>query len=318
MFIGGYNNSTYQRTGATSPSLIYGEGNVAITDGCIVLGKNNELKTQQANHVTIVGNSNKAYTGMTIVGHDNSGGNTDNSGFLFGQHLYHVGNIYSSNMVIGQMNNQTVALNKPTFILGCGTNTTTKRKNALEVNYTDCKILNNLQLATDSTAVNAITPPSDPSNPTADEQTLATKAYVASQVPSLAALEGITFKRSYTAVTGQITTLTPNTDHDLETLFSITIPSWATHMIIGYDIGQVQGYVRLALNVSGAYTVLMPDQDISKMYSYNLGWNPTTKELYLSNGFTWTNGTAAVDSGLAFSIMSIRFEGDYTPFPVSP
>ena len=55
------------------------------------------------------------------------------------------------------------------------------RTNALEVNASTTKLLTKLQLATDTTAVNAITPPQDPNNVTQDDMTLVTKSYITSK-----------------------------------------------------------------------------------------------------------------------------------------
>lgn len=78
---------------------------------------------------------------------------------------------------VGQYNNTTTALSNPDFVVGVGTSNS-NRKNAIECNNAATKICNNLRLATDSTEVNAIIPPEIPGEPEADEQVLATKAYV--------------------------------------------------------------------------------------------------------------------------------------------
>ena len=85
--------------------------------------------------------------------------------------------------LIGRYNTNP-SLSDCLFVIGNG-NDSSSKSNALEINASNCKILNNLQLAADATAVNAITPPQDPNNVTVDDQTLVTKSYLSSQIPSL-------------------------------------------------------------------------------------------------------------------------------------
>ena len=96
------------------------------------------------------------------------------------QENYMLGSGLSSNRnylaIIGSHNAAPVIVN-PRVILAAGHNNSTKR-NAIEVGTTSAKILVNLQLAADTTEVNAITPPQDPNNVTTDDQTLVTLGHM--------------------------------------------------------------------------------------------------------------------------------------------
>lgn len=316
-------------------SLAVGIDNRVINNRSFLIGVNNKAlgSSGTANNWLIgdTNTSNAGYSGTFAFGRMNVLNSNDS--FAFGHHntINHsysfaygsfLTSLHQRMHLYGRLNENSTYLTNPVVVVGSGykiLNSDPETVTAFEANNQGLvRLPHGLCLDSNTTIVNAITPPTDPSNPTIDEKTLVTKAYVASQVPSLAALQGITFKRTYTAVTGQITALTPGTDYNIETLFSITIPSWATHMKIGYDISSKQGYIYMNLGVVGNYPILIPDHDTSEMYSFILGWQPSTKELQLSYGYKWSAGFPAIDQNLGFSIMSIRFEGDYTPFPVNP
>ena len=121
-------------------------------------------------------------------------------------------NTYEQAFIVGQYNDSN--LPDVLFAIGCGTDGN-NRKNALSVSNTKFKVLNDLQLNADNTSVNAITAPLDPSNPTTDEQTLATKAYVVSQIPTVPT--DLVLATSYGVSAGN-ETLTPNTPVTLATI----------------------------------------------------------------------------------------------------
>lgn len=77
--------------------------------------------------------------------------------------------------IVGQYNDTN--LPDALFAVGCGTGPN-NRKTALSISNTKFKVLNDLQLATDSTEVNAITPPQDPNNVIQDDKTLVTKSHL--------------------------------------------------------------------------------------------------------------------------------------------
>lgn len=322
-----YSTDSNKNIASGNYSTAHGKKNSCTSTYAFAAGYNNTITNTIDNTAIALGGDNNVAGGIALGMH-----NTITGEGAFGAYLNNrFGNLTDGNrvrFVIGYGNKQTLLFperskNQPApLVIGSGE--VYQRENAIEC-YSNSGVADHSLVAFPTTIclsnkviVNAITPPTDPSNPTIDEKTLATKSYVDSQVPSLAALQGITFKRTYTAVTGQITALTPGTDYNIETLFSITIPSWATHMKIGYDISSKQGYVYMHLGVVGNYPILLPDHDTSEMYSFILSWQPSTKELQLSYGYKWSAGFPAIDQNLGFSIMSIRFEGDYTPFPVTP
>lgn len=167
-FTGGKNN-----TNASENCFVFGQNNntrrVNVNQYCMVVGYGNNLPNTSAREAFIFGQSNTIEQSrqMKIIGDNN----------------YVPNDKYSYSVLVGNYNQTTPTLSHPIFTVACGTSSL--RKNALEIDNTECKILNNLQLATDSTAVNAITPPQDPQNVTADDQTLVTKSYVDNLIASL-------------------------------------------------------------------------------------------------------------------------------------
>lgn len=121
-------------------------------------GSDNSISSGVANSMTL-GTSNSCYHLKTV----SLGNNLTTTA--------------ANQTLVGRYNNTTTALSGPHFVVGVGTSNNAKA-NAIECNNTATKICNNLQLATDSTEVNAIIPPEDPDYPETDERVLATKWYV--------------------------------------------------------------------------------------------------------------------------------------------
>lgn len=115
------------------------------------------------------------------------------------------------------------------FVIGCGNSNT--RKNGLVLTATKCKLVNDLQLNTDDTAVNAITPPQDPQNVTADDQTLVTKSYLTSQIPSLTP-----YSKSQVAYFEEWdnATILPIDGSSISLTTFGTIPTWSNRAIITF------------------------------------------------------------------------------------
>ena len=242
----------------------------------------------------IAGRNNRLIRGVAL-GYNNENGFTNSyvDRIFIGDHLGGVRKhgTYeeaSSLLILGKYNERELHLegNDVVVVVGCGKNTNNK-KTALEINNTECKILNNLQLATDSTAVNAITPPQDPDNVTEDEQTLATKAYVNSHTL------GITVPRADVLLTGQSTSLVVGQDINLTTDLSLTIPSWTKQIRLG--IHNSGGYVEYLLvdNINAHDYVSVTGAGTNDVYNYN----PATTT------FSFVSG------GASMSIVSVRAEG---------
>ena len=221
-----------------------------------------------------------------LLGFQNKLKNTADAAFVYmiGQQLETTSK--GPMFVIGQFNNDTISLSNAKFILACGA-AAGSRKNAIEINTSDCKILHNLQLATDSTAVNAIVAPADPSNPTADEQTLATKAYVDGHTI------GISVNREETLASSANVNISTGNSANLETDFSITIPSWAKQLELGLvNSGGFTEYLTIDATDDDSYASVSGAGTID-VYDYD----HTTKD------FTFTSG------GSSIRISSIRAKG---------
>lgn len=281
-------------------STVIGKNNKVIGGGCeqpFVGGYGNKYTFSGSGHSDnnfIFGTSNemgqvsptKKIRNCALFGFENKLKNTADAGFVYmiGQQLETTSK--GPMFVVGQFNNDTLSLSNAKLILACGA-TTSSRKNAIEINTSDCKILHKLQLASDSTAVNAIVAPSDPSNPTTDEQTLATKAYVDSHSLS------ITVPRAEVLLTGQSTTVANGASISLETDLSLTLPSWTKQIRLG--IHNSGGYVEYLLvdNISAHSYVSVTGAGTIDEYSYD----PATTT------FTFVSG------GTSMSIVSVRAEG---------
>lgn len=163
--IGGYN------TAAGSFSFTVGSGNEANYGATTAIGLANTCNGSES---IAIGHDNTVLEKCYAFGIHNTC-LTDNK-VIVGNNLRTISN--NEMTMYGQYNYNTAALTNPTVIIASGSEN--NPVNAIECNTTTTKVRNNLQLATDSTEVNAITAPlSTPAS--ADDKTVATKAYVDSQ-----------------------------------------------------------------------------------------------------------------------------------------
>lgn len=190
-----YGTDGLANTAEGSYCTTIGKNNKNHGEQCFVGGYGNTLAfTGTSGHCDnnlIFGNSNKmncvdstkTVRSSVILGYNNEFQNAAAASctYMVGENLKHS---KSNTVLLGRYNNSSTSLSSPNIILAAGSSNSV-RKNAIEIDSSNCKILNKLQLATDSTTVNAITSPQDPNNVTTDDQTLATKSYVLSQIPSL-------------------------------------------------------------------------------------------------------------------------------------
>lgn len=277
-------------------STASGYNNKALGNYSFVVGVNNttggEGLYSGGTGTFIAGHDNSNVRGI-VLGYNNQPGFT-NSGtdrIFIGDSLRGVrkhGTYSETNslIILGKLNETELHLegNDGVVVVGCGKNN--NRKTALEINNTECKILNNLQLASDTTHVNAITPPQDPDNVTADDMTLVTKSYT----------RGITVPRAEILLTGQSTSLVVGQAVNLVTDLSLTIPTWAKQ--IRFGIHNSGGYVEYLLvdNISSHSYVSVTGAGTVDVYNYN----PST------NDFSFVSG------GSSMSIVSVRAEGTTT------
>lgn len=143
-----------------------------------------------------------------------------------------------------------------------------------------------IELQSDTTQVNAITPYIDPDNPTADDLTLVTKSY----------RRGLPAQLTNDLVNNQSTSIANGATINLETGFSITFPTWTELIKIGItNSGGYMDYITMAADVNKSYVSVTGAGTID-VYSYNA----STKD------FTFVSG------GSSASILSIRAEGKTT------
>lgn len=226
-FCGGSNNfiKDYEGSAAPKTTFVFGNNNGSsqyrYTD-CCVLGNNNVPSINGHALITIGnGNRDRGYGGATF-----GDGCKNNGAYLYGDHLNVNASGNHPKCIVGSYNKDTYSLSAPRFVIGVGSTDygAGDRKNAIEIDATNCKIINDLQLNTDTTAVNAITPPQDPNNVTQSDKTLATQSYLG------AALTAFTLRSEklleYTDTAQAPTVPTDGTSLD----FSPIIPAWAKHI----------------------------------------------------------------------------------------
>lgn len=210
-FIGGFDNSIVYTGGShCDNNFIFGKTNRANAfnsslqlRNSVILGANCEIKNR----------ANVGY--IYLIGSDNEHAPSSNTNtgpcMAVGSNLSVIKDQYAYGC-----NNATPSLTDTHLILASSTPTGTSI-NAIEANETVCKVCTSLRLASGNTGVNAITPAlSDPAS--ADDQTLATKSYVDSQIPVVPSIPtDLVLATSYAISTGN-ETLTPNTPVTLATI----------------------------------------------------------------------------------------------------
>ena len=217
-FTGGGNNDN-----ASENSFVFGQNNKTIKVNtnryCAVIGDRNTFSNSSARENIVFGEGNTLVNSRQMK--------------IIGDYNYTPNERYSYGVLVGNGNATTPTLVAPVFTVACGSSYGSIRKNGMEINSTECKILNNLQLASDSTAVNAITPPQDPQNVTADDQTLVTKSYLTSQIPSLTP-----YSKSQVAYFEEWdnATIIPVDGSSISLTTFGTIPTWSNRAIITFRL----------------------------------------------------------------------------------
>lgn len=163
--IGGYNKA------AGSFSFTVGSGNEANYGATTAIGQANTCNGSES---IAIGHDNTVLEKCYAFGIHNTC-LTDNK-VIVGNNLRTITN--NEMTMYGQYNYNTAALTNPTVIIASGSEN--NPVNAIECNTTTTKVRNNLQLASDSTEVNAITAPPDPNNVTQQDKTLVTLGYLSS------------------------------------------------------------------------------------------------------------------------------------------
>lgn len=252
-----------------------GNGNKSQDASGIMVGFSNELMDGFSSGGVVFGSSNKTYANV-VVGRDNSEstGSRSYSSVILGRNCIIKDATYtlycgwglttptnnSSVCLFGKYNGLTYSLNNPSVIFGCGTDSS-NRKNALECNATTVKIAQNLQLKTDTTEVNAITPPQDPNNVTQDDMTLVTVSHLNSFSSGI-------MKQEQHRLTVQ-PDLRYGTGQNITTDLGLTVPDWATEVILRIRIVDADNF---EYPMTRRYNITIPIQpsDVSATWRGNL------------------------------------------------
>lgn len=283
-FTGGISN-----TNKGSYSLVFGNTNTLPSGSAsIVAGGQNQITAPSGKNPAYGvclggGNKGNLFYGM-MIGTENKSGSYGGSR-LIGDKLESTN---ADQMIIGRLNNTTTSLSTPNVIIANGYNVgaTDYRQSAIEINQTDTKILTNLQLASDTTAVNAITPAQN-SPASIDDMTLVTKSYISSDVG-----------HCKTYWTGWGRTLTANTSYSIGSLIgdnSWTFPFSSGSIVFALYVNGIEYRATLILapflDSSVTPQLKVP---ITACYNYNNGdngrldgvlliYNTSTKEISFEN-----------------------------------
>ena len=290
-------------------STASGYNNKARGNYSFVVGMNNSTGDgglySAGNGTFIAGRDNYRIRGIAL-GYNNRNGftNTGIDRIFIGDHLTGVRKHgewgeASSFLILGKYNEQELHLegNDGVVVVGCGKDTNNK-KTALEISNTECKILNNLQLATDTTKVNAIVPPSDPNNITADDQTLATKAYAD------AISANLPMKHLTSAITGLSETSFPL---DFTSYWSAARAT-DVNMKISIRINGVcyMKYLFNCLAVDGnvdCYRYVYDSvNQITTFYRYMFNWDYTNKAFNLVGAMSWQMNDSGTISNVSHNV----------------
>ena len=209
-------------------SLTIGFSNEQNGKGNFIFGSNNLAKyNSNVANCLLVGRENTARNNKKyLFGLKNTSSATSNIEFHYGCGLsgFSTGGVLT---LLGNYNFTSPSLTSPRVIVGCGANGA--NKNAIEINATDLKILNDLQLASDATTVNAITPPQDPNNVTTYDQTLVTKSHLTNTLGNYAKSQVAYLEDWDTASALPL----DNTTVVLPTVYG-AIPSWAKRAVLTF------------------------------------------------------------------------------------
>jgi hypothetical protein len=231
-----------------------------------------------------------------LLGYQNKIKNTSNAGFVYmiGQQLETASS--GPLMVLGHFNNETLALSDAKVILACGSSVGT-RKNAIEINTSNCKILHNLQLANDTTAVNAITPAL--SNPASiDDMTLVTKSHLGATLPmnhlagAITGLDETSFPLDFTSYWAA----TRATDANMRISLRINGSCYTKSL---YN----------CLAVDGSFECYRSSYDsgtqITTFSRYRFGWDYANKALNLTGSMSWEMSDAGAISNVTHGLTGL-------------
>lgn len=201
-------------------------------NGGLIAGYNNTVDALSGTSICLGANNVVYGNNQIFIGFDNTAHNsTSFKSVCLGRGLAVDNQNLKQKVVVGTYNSQTASLESEkgklqTIIGGGDSEYIGHRHNAIEVysQYQGCLVVFPKQIAlsnyttSNKASVNAIVPPADPNNVTADDQTLATKAYVASQIPVVPSIPtDLVLGTSY-AISAGNETLTPNTPITLATI----------------------------------------------------------------------------------------------------
>ena len=297
-------------------------------NGGLIAGYNNNVHVIEGANICLGGNNVVYGSNQIFIGYDNyAQGSYSPKSICVGRGLIVDFSDLKQKVVLGTYNAGTAKLtsekNKLQTLIGGGDDSYTgHRHNAMEVYYglngSKCCVLFPEQIAlsnyttSNKAYVNAIDPPQDPSNPTTNEQTLATLGSIQALKDAINAAH---LQRRELLLTGQLTQLTTGTAYNLESTFNITIPSGTRRIRIGYQIatfGSTQNFIEFG-TVSGTFSTFSINDQTGTLFGVNLSYNSTNKSITVnkvmsltSSDDDWTTNTNT------FGLISITAYGNFS------
>lgn len=297
-------------------------------NGGLIAGYNNNVKLVEGAAVCLGGNNVVYGYNQIFIGYDNYAQNSYSpKSICVGRGLLVDFSDLNQKVVLGTYNAGTATLTSEkkklqTLIGGGDDSYIDHRHNAMEVYYglngPKCCVLFPEQFAlsnyttSNKAYVNAIDPPQDPTNPTTNEQTLATLGTIQALKD---AINNAHLQRRELLLTGQLTQLTTGTAYNLESTFNITIPSWTRRIRIGYQIstfGTTQNFIEFG-TVSGTFSTFSINDGTGTLFGVNLSYDSANKSITVnrvmsltSSDDDWTKNTNT------FGLISITAYGNFS------
>lgn len=323
----GYNNKN------TAPKLLMcGSNNQtpgANTNakGGLIAGYNNNVRAIDGAAICLGGDNVVYGNNQIFIGYDNkSQGSYSPKSICIGRGLIVSFSNLKQKVVLGTYNIDAATLTSKkdrlqTIIGGGDSEYEGHRHNAMEVysslnEDSKCCVLFPDQIAlsnyttSNKAYVNAIDPPQDPTNPTTNEQTLATLGSIQALKD---AINNAHLQRRQVLVTGQITYLSRNVAYNLESQFSITIPSWANRLRMGIQIGSngsTQGYTEFGL-VSGKYTYTALSTTSENFYIVHYLYDSSNKSITIDKMMWVTSSGYSEVTTETLGLISITAYGNF-------
>lgn len=330
-WVAGFNNTV---SDASTPHSAYGHlvlgGDNKVTPGTsdsrsCTIGFNNTtyggrhncvfgvINTTSSIEDYLIGGGNRdngSYGSNFLCGLDNNIPNTNRRGgiYLYGQNL-HITKTQTGPqhlVVVGKGSNATINVSNSKNTLGAAITGGGSANFNIECYPAYTKLDLPLRLPTDETQVNAIDPPQDPTNPTTNEQTLATLGSLHTALTSYTMSTAII--NSHVTITPQSPTLTLNTPPTWCRYLQVTVRLAGAHQTINVDYNPAPSIPHTNFGITRHYWISSDNKlrTVWCEFDYENATNTITWTNYVVWDIDFTTGTATkLYAGLE------QYEGGY-------